>query len=107
MVHPGQTNWKTDMAIDTLGYAQRLREAGVDQKQAEAHATAVRDFIMTEIATKADLSRLEGELKSQLRSETGRLEGLIERQTLMLTIRLGGLMIAGIGALALLARLGQ
>lgn len=103
MVRPGRTNWKTDIAIDTLGYAQRLREAGVDQKQAEAHATAARDFIMTEIATKADIVRLEG----QLRSETGRLEGLIERQTLTLTVRLGGLMIAGIGALALLARLGQ
>jgi len=79
------------MAIDTLGYVQRLREAGVEQKLAEAHATAARDYIMAEIATKADITELKGQM---------------ERQTLLLTIRLGGLMVAGIGALALLLRLG-
>lgn len=85
-------------AMDTLGYAQRLREAGVDQAHAEAHATAARDFIMPELATHADIITLEGQIV--------RLEGQIERQTLVLTLRLGGLMIAGVGALALLMRLG-
>jgi hypothetical protein len=32
-------------AFDSLGYAKRLREAGVPQDQAEAHAEAAREFI--------------------------------------------------------------
>jgi hypothetical protein len=75
-----------------------LRAAGVDPTQAEAHATAARDFIMPELATRADIITLEGQI--------ARLEGQIERQTLVLTLRLGGLMIAGVGALALILRLG-
>ena len=31
--------------FDILGYAKRLRENGVPQNQAEAHAEAARDFI--------------------------------------------------------------
>ena len=42
-------------AFDTLGYAKRLREAGVPNPQAEAHAEAAREFIMTELVTKQDL----------------------------------------------------
>jgi hypothetical protein len=76
--------------IDTLGYVKRLREAGIADKQAEAHAEAIRDFVMPELATKADIVRLEHQ---------------IERQTLTLTVRLGGLIILGVGALAALVRL--
>lgn len=43
------------ITFDTLGYAQRLRDNGIDQKHAEAHAEAARDFIMPELVTKADL----------------------------------------------------
>jgi hypothetical protein len=74
-------------AFDTLGYSKRLRDAGVATDQAEAHAEAARDFIMTELVTKSDL------------------RAAIETQTLRLTVRLGSVMIAGIGALALLNRL--
>lgn len=74
-------------AYDTLGYAQALRAAGISQKQAEAHASAIRDHVMPELATKADIAELKH---------------LIERQTLQLTVRLGGLVVLGIGALAAL-----
>jgi hypothetical protein len=30
-------------AFDTLGYAKRLRDAGISQEQAEAHAEAARE----------------------------------------------------------------
>lgn len=72
---------------DTLGFAQTLRAAGMSQKQAEAHASAIRDHVMPELATKADILELKH---------------LIERQTLQLTVRLGGLVVLGIGALAAL-----
>ena len=39
-------------SFDTLPYARRLKEAGVDEAQAETHAEAIRDAI-TEGATMA------------------------------------------------------
>jgi hypothetical protein len=46
------------LAFDTLGYAKQLRDRGIPQDQAEAHAEAARDFIMAELVTKTDLPRL-------------------------------------------------
>lgn len=42
-------------AFDTLSYARRLKEAGVPEAQAEAHAEAARTFIMGELVTRHDL----------------------------------------------------
>jgi len=69
-------------AFDTLGYAKRLRGAGVPNEQAEAHAEAAREFIMSELVTKTDL------------------QAAMETQTLRLTVRLGGIVAAGFGVLA-------
>lgn len=68
-------------AFDTLGYAKRLRDGGVPNPQAEAHAEAARDFIMIELVTKQDL------------------QTAIDTQTLRLTVRLGGIVAAGVGVL--------
>jgi hypothetical protein len=75
------------ISFDTLGYAKSLQKAGVSPKQAEAHAEAARDYIMSELVTKSDLA------------------AALEAQTLRLTVRLGALMVAGVGALAILLRL--
>jgi hypothetical protein len=74
-------------AFDTLGYAKHLAEAGVDRQQAEAHAEAARQFIMTELVTKEDM-RLNSEL--------------IVNQ---MTVRLGGIIVASLAALGVLLRL--
>ena len=42
--------------FDTLGYARFLREGGIAAEQAETHAEAARQFIMTDLATKEDLT---------------------------------------------------
>jgi hypothetical protein len=103
-------------AFDTLGYAKRLRDGGVPNPQAEAHAEAAREFIMTELVTRQGL---QAELKAgieplraavdalQVKIDTveARLEAKIDTQTLRLTVRLGGIVAAGIGILALLGRL--
>jgi hypothetical protein len=68
-------------AFDTLGYAKRLRDGGVPNPQAEAHAEAAREFIMSELVTKQDL------------------QTAIETLTLRLTVRLGGIVAAGVGVL--------
>jgi hypothetical protein len=88
-------------AMDTLGYAKRLRDAGVSQQQAEAHAEAARDFIMAELVTKTDLQAAEARLEGRIVA----LEGKIDTQTLRLTVRLGALLAAGIALLTTILRL--
>jgi hypothetical protein len=77
-----------------LGYAKRLREAGVPNPQAEGHAEAAREFIMTELVTKQDLLATEQKLQAAM-----------DTLALRLTVQLGGIVVAGLGALALLQRL--
>ena len=51
----------TDPGFDTLAYAQRLKAAGVEDKQAEAHAAAACDS-QAGLAMKTDLDNLEARL---------------------------------------------
>ncbi len=50
-----------DPDFDTLAHVRTLREAGVEQKQAEAHAEAGR-AIRAGLATKADLAVIEADI---------------------------------------------
>ena len=52
---------ETDPAFDTLAHVRTLREAGVERKQAEAHAEAARP-LRAGLATKADLAVIEARL---------------------------------------------
>ena len=66
--------------FDTLAYARRLKEAGVDEAQAEAHAEAVRDATTEGVATKADIARIEtrpAELKVTMLPAMVALAGVI------------------------------
>jgi hypothetical protein len=86
-------------AFDTLGYSKRLRDAGVPDGHAEAHAEAARDFIMAELAIRSDLLAVKSELKSDLVLLKTEFMSAIEAQTLRLTVRLGGMVIAGVGVM--------
>jgi hypothetical protein len=97
--------------FDSLGYAKRLRDRGVAQDQAEAHAEAARDFIMPELATKADLLATEQRLRTELRTSISELQTELrtsvtelrtsnETLALRLTVRLGAMLVVGFGALA-------
>jgi hypothetical protein len=103
-------------AFDTLGYSKRLRDAGVPTPQAEGHAEAAREFIMTELVTRQNLQTdLQAGLEPlraavnalEVRIDTveARFEAKIDTLTLRLTVRLGGIVAAGIGVLALIQRL--
>lgn len=52
--------------FDTLKFAKRLKGAGVPDKQAEAEAEAIREAFSealdTQVATKADIARLDRRL---------------------------------------------
>ena len=56
----------TATAFDTLSYARRLKEAGVDEAQAEVHAEAVRDAVTEGVATKVDLKSAVADLKAEI-----------------------------------------
>lgn len=85
------------VAYDTLGFAKHLTAAGMPAKQADALAEAIREKVMPELATRADIIKLEHLIERQTL--------LLEQQTAKLTIRLGGLVILGVSALAALIRL--
>ena len=50
-----------DTDFDTLAHVRTLREAGVEQKQAEAHAEAAR-ALRAGLAMKADLAVIEADI---------------------------------------------
>jgi hypothetical protein len=78
-------------AFDTLGYAKKLREHGVSQDQAEAHAEAAREFIMAELVTKPDLNAAISFVRQE-----------IDTQTLRLTVRTGVMLAAGLSLMTAL-----
>lgn len=59
----------TTITFDTLAYVKTLRDAGVDEKQAEAQATALATVLKEtagDPATKQDIDLLRAELKKDL-----------------------------------------
>jgi hypothetical protein len=83
------------ITFDTLKFVKTLQAAGVEAPQAEAIAAAVRDsHDAADVATKGDLRELKTELKADIRE----LE-------LRMTVRLGGMIVLGIGVIAALIKL--
>jgi hypothetical protein len=74
-------------AFDSLSYAKHLRDHGVPQDQAEAHAEAARQFIMAELVTKADLQLA------------------LDNLALRLTVRTGVMLAAGLSILGVVLKL--
>lgn len=73
--------------FDTLAYAKKLKAAGFTEEQAEIQAQALAEIIEERLATKQDLKELELRLKHDL------------------TLRLGGMLVAGIAIVATLVKL--
>ncbi|MBF0144000.1 MAG: DUF1640 domain-containing protein [Magnetococcales bacterium] len=79
----------TAVAFDTHKFVRRLRDAGVEEGQAEAFSDAfqeVREAQLEELATKSDLTGLKSELKgeiaelrSELKGDIRELRGEVER----------------------------
>lgn len=64
----------TDIPFDTMATARLLRESGIEERQAAAITTAIKDGVTGGVATKADIvmlktdiTRLETELKTELK----------------------------------------
>lgn len=73
----------SDIQFDTLEAARDLKAAGLEEAHAEAIVSTMRRAVSENLATKADLAALEQRI----------------------TIRLGGLIVAGVAFLAALIKL--
>ena len=73
----------SELIFDTLQYANKLKEAGVSEKQAEVNAEAIAEIVNSKLATKRDLKELE----------------------LRMTVKLGSIMIGGMGILVVFMKL--
>ena len=96
--------------IDTLAFVKMLRESGMAQSHAEAIATAVQECVVKELVTSADLDRAVDGLRRDLSHDMARMNADLSHQIVDmrrdLTIKLGGLLMAGVAALAVLIKLG-
>lgn len=90
--------------FDSLGYVRRLEEAGVERRAAEAQAEVVRDFIMDQVATKADVELIRTDMKHLEERLTERFDGKLDALEQRVTIKLGTLIVVGVGALLALDR---
>jgi hypothetical protein len=95
----------TAIAFDTLSASKRLREAGMDERAAEAIVDVMRGTTelpdVTELTTKAELALARADLKAEIASVKTDISALEAR--LSEKIRLQGL--ALIGAMATLLAL--
>ena len=85
------------IAFDTLRFSKRLKDAGVPDKQAEAEAEALAEVFevnLKELATKDDLVALERRFEDRMT--------MLEQR---MTIKLGGLMVIAVSAVATLVKL--
>jgi capsule polysaccharide export protein KpsE/RkpR len=102
--------------FDTLQYANKLKAVGVPEKQAEVQAEMMADIVDDKLATKNDLAQVNSDLRwaiEETRSELKRdIEELrtefkqsMKELELRMTIKLGSLMIGGIGTIVILMKL--
>lgn len=82
------------MTFDSLTFARRLKAAGFSEAQAEALADANRDMLVSDLATKDDLTAVEQ-----------RLEAAVEALGLRLTIRVGAMIGVAVAVLGAILRL--
>ena len=108
------------LSFDTHTFVKRLTQAGMPEAQAEVLADSQTQLIDEKLATKHDLKELETrmthqvkELETRLTHQMKELETQLTHQmkelearlTLQLTIRLGSMLVVGIGVVATLVKL--
>lgn len=83
------------MRFDTHTYVKKLKSAGFTEAQAEVQAETLSGLISDDLANKHDLDLLKQDLLA-----------LEERLTYRLTVRLGSMLVVGIGMVTALVRIG-
>lgn len=103
------------IAFDTYAYAKRLKEAGFTEAQIEAQIEGMKLFAQDNLATKQDVGELKedisdvrrelSETKSELKQDISDVRHKIESLESKLTIRLGAMLAAAVGIVAILVKL--
>lgn len=86
----------TTITFDTLKYVERLKTAGVSEAHAKAEAEALQDVLGealdTQLATKADVVRLERHvdgLQAKMETRFERVDGELKLNRWILTFIIG------------------
>ena len=100
------------IALDTLAYARRLREAGFSEAQAEGQAEALAAAMTDTLATKQELHELQirmeagfASVKDSVREMELRLDARFDAKLADLERRVTVRMLAGIAAVSALVKL--
>lgn len=91
----------TAITFDSLGYFEKLKEAGFTEEQARVQANAMREIIEERLATKADLVQLEERLTNEIR----KMESEMQKLELRMTLKLGAMLAASVAIVATLVKL--
>lgn len=87
----------TVIAFDTLDFATKLENAGLDVKiakvQSEETARILNDFASNQLVTKQDLISTKIELKEEIRQLEMRMYGFIVKSVSFTVAILGGLQV--------------
>lgn len=109
--------WRmSTVTFDTLSFSKRLQAAGVPPAQAEAHAQVQAEFLtnhlLSLVATKEDIEAIWEEIRAIKEDVRATKEDIKQLETRLrmemqllgktLTVRLGGIVALGVGALAAL-----
>ncbi len=81
----------TTLTFDTHTYVKKLKAAGVSEEQAEVQAEVLTELISDQLITKQYLDLRLNELEIRLKHD--------------LTLRLGGMLVAGVAIVAALVKL--
>ena len=95
----------TAITFDTLAYSKKLRAVGVKEEQAEVQAEILAAVIDEQMASSRDLKELELAMKHNLKELEFRLDHKIDSLEQNLILKLGGMLVVGIGAVATLVKI--
>lgn len=100
----GETKMSNSQIFDTLRYANKLKAVGVPEKQAEVQAEVMVELIEDKLATKKDLEIIRSELKLDIETSKNELKQNMKVLELRMTIKLGSIMVGGMGAMIFLMK---
>ena len=92
------------VVFDTHAFVKRLTEVGITQEQAEVLADFNTTMIEEKLATKRDLQELVLATKRDLQELALATKRDLKELELRLTLRLGSMMVAAVGVVAVLTR---
>ena len=89
------------LQIDTLAFSKSLKQAGADEQLAEAIVEGISKVDTSDLATKSDLKEVESALRGEISGLRGEMQVMEQR----MTIKLGSMMMIGVGIIVALDKL--